>query len=102
MKNLYKVCFSVVIIVGMLFLANYMNEARTYNLDPTSGFLAVCGTFIQENFTSYRPGMWDFFIVLISAIIVLGTLIFSIKYLIKPGEHGGHIKHQILEDEKKR
>lgn len=86
----------------MLLLAHYFNLTRTYNMDELSGFLAVCGTFIQSNFTSSRPGLWDFFIVLISAFVVFITLVFSIKYLIKPETRREHIKYQILEDEKKR
>ena len=41
----------------------------------------------------------DYLIVWATAIIVLLTLIFSIKYLMKPGEKdGSHIKHTVLNE----
>ena len=40
---------------------------------------------------------WDYLIVSIAVIIVLATLIFSIKWLIQPGERSNrHIKRLIL------
>lgn len=43
---------------------------------------------------------WDYFIISITAIIVLITLFFSIKWLVKPGEKSDtHIKHLILNNE---
>ncbi|MCF2501323.1 hypothetical protein [Dyadobacter chenhuakuii] len=40
---------------------------------------------------------WDYLIVSIAAIIVILTLFFSAKMLIKPGEKsGGHIKRLII------
>lgn len=40
---------------------------------------------------------WDWVIIAIIAIITVLTLIFSLKYLIKPGEkNSGHIKRSIL------
>ena len=40
---------------------------------------------------------WDYLIIAVTAIIVLLTLYFSIKWLVKPGEKShSHIKHLIL------
>lgn len=42
---------------------------------------------------------WDWVIIAVIAAITLYTLIFSIKYLVKPGEkNSDHIKQSILED----
>lgn len=44
-------------------------------------------------------GNVDWLIVAVVAIIVIYTLIFSIKYLAKPGEkQSNHIKYSILQD----
>ena len=41
---------------------------------------------------------WDYFIILCSCVLVLITLILSLRYLIKPKEQNpNHIKHMILE-----
>ena len=40
---------------------------------------------------------WDILIISIAAVIVIATLFFSIKWLVKPGEKSAtHIKHLIL------
>lgn len=40
---------------------------------------------------------WDYVIVIITALIVLATLYFSVKWIIKPGEKSArHIKRTIL------
>lgn len=42
-------------------------------------------------------GNWDYVIVTISVIIVLITLFFSVKWVIKPGEQSqSHIKRLVL------
>jgi uncharacterized protein HemY len=44
--------------------------------------------------------MWDWVIVALIALIVLFTLIYSIKFLVFPGEKNqSHIKHSVLNDE---
>ena len=47
------------------------------------------------------PGSnWDYVIVWIAAVIVLFTLFFSLKWLIRPGEQShSHIKRLILNNE---
>jgi len=43
---------------------------------------------------------WDYIIISVTALIVLVTLFFSVKWLISPGERSGtHIKHLILNNE---
>lgn len=43
---------------------------------------------------------WDLVIISITVVIVLATLFFSIKFLVKPGEKSAtHIKHFILNNE---
>ena len=40
---------------------------------------------------------WDYLIIAVVTLIVLLSLIYSVKYLIRPGEkHQEHIKHTIL------
>lgn len=40
---------------------------------------------------------WDYVIVFTSVVIVLLTLIYTIKYLVKPGEKNqSHIKHTVI------
>jgi len=40
---------------------------------------------------------WDYLIISVTAVIVIATLFFSIKWLVKPGEKSvTHIKHLIL------
>ncbi|PKP16871.1 MAG: hypothetical protein CVU07_05525 [Bacteroidetes bacterium HGW-Bacteroidetes-23] len=54
---------------------------------------------IIQNFThGTGPGSsWDWVIVSIIAIITLLTLVYSLKYLFKPGEkNSDHIKQSIL------
>ena len=47
------------------------------------------GTGPQDN--------WDYLIVWATAIVVLLTLIYTIKYLAKPGEkNSNHIKHIVI------
>lgn len=44
-------------------------------------------------------GQSDFIIIAVAVIIVLFTLVFSIKYLLKPGEDSpGHVKRTILDN----
>lgn len=43
---------------------------------------------------------WDYAIVVAIAVVVLVTLFYSVKWLIKPGEQqADHIKHSILTQE---
>lgn len=45
-------------------------------------------------------GNWDYVIVSIVVIIVLFTLFFSVKWLVRPGEQSqSHIKRLVLNDE---
>jgi uncharacterized protein HemY len=43
---------------------------------------------------------WDYIIIAAAALIVLVTLFFSVKWLVRPGEKSGsHIKYFILNNE---
>ena len=43
---------------------------------------------------------WDYVIVIVMIAVVVGTLMMSIRYLVKPGEQTrSHIKHSILDPE---
>jgi len=43
---------------------------------------------------------WDWVIIAVMSLITLLTLVFSIKYLVKPGEkNSDHIKNSILSDQ---
>mgnify|MGYP001551285746 CR=1 FL=1 len=45
-------------------------------------------------------GKWDYFIVWVAVVIVLFTLFYSVKWLIRPGEKSPeHIKRMILNPE---
>ncbi|HSQ44200.1 MAG TPA: hypothetical protein VLM16_04335 [Ginsengibacter sp.] len=45
-------------------------------------------------------GKWDYVIVTIAVFIVLVTLFFSVKWLVKPGEQSqSHIKRLVLNNE---
>ena len=45
-------------------------------------------------------GKWDYFIVSVAVVIVLFTLFYSVKWLIRPGEESAqHIKRLILNPE---
>jgi hypothetical protein len=45
-------------------------------------------------------GKWDYFIVGVAVVIVMFTLFYSVKWLIRPGEKSaGHIKRIILNPE---
>lgn len=54
---------------------------------------------ITQNFThgTGPESRWDWIIVASVALITIYTLIFSIKYLVKPGEKDkNHIKYSVL------
>lgn len=55
---------------------------------------------ITQSFThgTGPESKWDWVIVAVIAVITVYTLIYSLKYLIKPGEEDkNHIKHSILD-----
>jgi hypothetical protein len=44
-------------------------------------------------------GLWDYFIIISSSVLVLITFVMSLRYLIKPKEgNADHIKYMILEE----
>ena len=85
--------------ISLFGLSYYLNNSTSYTLDEMSAFLATCGTFVQSNFSNVERGQGDYFIVLVSVVVVVFTLYYSMKYLISPGENDeSHIKNQILDE----
>ncbi len=85
-------------IVVVYFTSAYFNNNRANSYDGLLDAIASCGTFIQSSFKGIQRSQIDYAIVLVSVIIVIATLFYSIKYLVKPNEGADHIKHQILEE----
>ena len=77
-------------------VAGYLNSQHSPGYEELLKGLESCGTFIQAEFKGTTRGHSDYFIVLLSIAVVLFTLVYSIKYLINPGEGAGHIKHKII------
>lgn len=102
MKNIkYKwALILAVVLIASILLSKYIADSRSYSVEELSAFIASCGSFIQSGFRNDKPAQWDYFIVVLSAFVVLVTFYYSIKYLIKPDENKDHIKYQILENEK--
>lgn len=71
-----------------------------------SGFLAIACPVCERQQPKVLQGIvhgagpgsnWDYLIVWVTVAIVLVTLFFSIKWMIRPGEKSGsHIKRYIL------
>ncbi len=97
--NYKKLCVSLMMLSLSWWLARYIDRTRIYRLDEMSEFLAMCGTFIQTSFGVNKPGTWDYFLVLISVLVVIYALVYSVKYMVKPAEQSDHIKFKIFEDE---
>ncbi|HEV9035018.1 MAG TPA: hypothetical protein VGQ51_00305 [Puia sp.] len=74
------------------------------SLDPITGILACPACTLQQPrlLRGITHGVgpdsrWDYLIVSVAVAIVLGSLYFSIKWLIRPGERSEtHIKQVIL------
>lgn len=98
MKN-WKILISMILIASLWWIAWYIHRTRTYRFEEMSDFLAMCGAFIQTGFSDTKPGTWDYFLVLISALVVIYALVNSVKCMINPNEQNDHIKFKILEDE---
>ena len=81
--------FLTLIIVVINHLAMACDACKKQQPTITQGI--THGTGPQSN--------WDWVIVSVIAAITLFTLVFSLKYLIKPGEkNADHIKHAVLTD----
>lgn len=96
--NYKRIAILIGLGLGLLWLGRYAADSKTYSLEEMSAFIASCGTFIQSSYSDAKPGQWDYFIVFVSAIIVLASLYYSIKYLIRPERQTSHIKYQILDE----
>lgn len=96
-KRLIKAGLAAMILLIYL-AAGYLQNNRTPSYEGLLGAIANCGTFIQASFKNIQRSQWDYFIVLVAVIVVIATLFYSVKYLVKPNEGRNHIKHQILEE----
>ena len=93
-----KKFIGISILLALAYYASgYLNGRNASTYEGLLEAISSCGNFIQASFKSTQKGEFDYFIVLVATIIVIATLIYSIKYLIKPNEDGNHIKHEILE-----
>ncbi|WP_027377717.1 hypothetical protein [Kaistella palustris] len=85
MKN-YKKVISIIFVLA----ANFAFACEACKLQQpklTQGFTHGGGP----------DSKWDWLIIAVIAVITVYTLIYSLKYLIKPGETDkNHIKHSIL------
>ena len=92
-----KKCIVLCAVAVLIYLfAGYLNSRYSPGYEELLKGLESCGTFIQAGFKSATRGHSDYFIVLLSVAVVLSTLVYSIKYLISPGEGAKHIKYKIL------
>ncbi len=99
MKKQRLVWIGITVSIVIIYLtAGYLLNNRTPSYDGLLGAIANCGTFIQASFKNIERSQLDYFIVLVAVIIVIATLFYSVKYLVKPNEGRNHIKHQILEE----
>ncbi|WP_304344507.1 hypothetical protein [Chryseobacterium koreense] len=85
MKNLVKILGLVLVLVANFALA--CDACKLQQPKLTQGFTHGTGP----------DSKWDWVIVAVIALITIYTLIYSIKYIAKPGEKNkNHIKHSIL------
>lgn len=59
--------------------------------------ITSCAQVLLPSFESNEKGQADYIIVFISVIVVIYTLFYSVKHLIRPNEQKDHIKNQILD-----
>jgi hypothetical protein len=94
LKNLKRSYVKIISLIIVLLLINYITYAcpACENQQPKllKGITHGAGP----------DGNWDYVIIAIVVIIVLFTLFFSVKWLIRPGEQSqSHIKRLILNNE---
>jgi len=89
MKNFLK----NIIILSLFLFANYLLACDACKLQqPEVTRNLTHGTGPETN--------WDWFIVGIVILITVVAFVFSVKYLIKPGEKDtSHIKYSVFSDE---
>ena len=98
MRTLKTIVIGTLIAIGIYLLSGYINSRQITPYEEMLDFISTCGTLIEAGFKSTKRGQADYAIVLISAVTVILTLFYSIKFLVRPGEkQGNHIKYRILE-----
>jgi len=103
MKRKERLILTFVLLVTSFsyVLSHYFYTNQSYDIQEMMRFIASCGNYLQSSFSNTKKEQLDFFIVILSIIVVMVTLIYSIKYLILPGEgEKSHIKYKILDNEK--
>ena len=99
MRTLKTIAIVTVSTVGIYLLSGYINSRQIASYEEMLDFISTCGTLIEAGFKSTKRGQADYAIVLISAVIVILTLFYSIKFLVRPGEnYRDHIKYRVLEN----
>jgi len=99
MKKRIKL-ISIILLVAVIFWGSALLSKD--NREPYQMLLegiTMCAQVIVPTFDSDEKGQFDYVIVIISIIIVVYTLTYSLIHLIRPKEKEvSHIKNQILED----
>ena len=94
----YRILVLLVIVISITYqYAGFLNSHKTYAYDEMMILIANCGNFARTSFDNPQRDQTDYFLVLISMVVVLATLIYSLGYLLRPDEHSpDHIKYRIL------
>jgi len=97
-KNLKNVSLTLTASVSVWVLSYQMSEEYSSSSNFLLDSIALCGAYIKTTFATTTRTQSDYAIIVISIIIVILTLYYCVKYLVKPGEHSTeHIKRKILE-----
>lgn len=89
---------SLFIFLGAIYWGSYelaRDDRQPYEVLLDS--ITSCAQVLMPSFESNEKGQADYIIVFISVIVVLYTLFYSIKHLVRPNEQKNHIKNQILD-----
>lgn len=86
------------IVIGLVYWGSYqMARENEQPYEALWNSITSCAQVLLPSFESNEKGQADYVIVFISIIVVLYTLFYSIKHLIRPNEPKNHIKNQILD-----
>ena len=99
MKKHLKSALFTVAVIGLYFGSAALSKDNREPYQVLLDGITMCAQVIVPTFDSNEKGQFDYVIVIISFIVVLYALSYSLFYLIRPREKAAsHIKHQILED----
>lgn len=86
------------IVIGLVYWGSYqMAHENEQPYEALWNSITSCAQVLLPSFESNEKGQADYVIVFISIIVVLYTLFYSIKHLVRPNEPKNHIKNQILD-----